>query len=70
MSEFKSEDNAGCFLFRDISHFFTPSEVVDYYLGKNAGLSLQHALSMLEEGQYALNPLTAIFAYLFSIKRR
>ena len=52
MSEFKThrrdgEDESGCFLFRDLSHFFTPSEVVDYHIGKAAALSLQHALSLL-----------------------
>jgi hypothetical protein len=69
MSEFKSEDG-GSFLFRDFSHFFTPSEVVDYYLGKAAGVSLQHALSMLEEGQFSLTPLSAIFAFLFLLRRK
>jgi hypothetical protein len=44
--------------------------VVDYYLGRAAGLSLQHALSLLEEGQYSFNPLAAIFAFLFTLKRK
>jgi hypothetical protein len=66
MSEFKREGGCGSFLFKDLSHFFTPSEAMDYHVGKNNGVSLQRALSLLEEGQYSLNALTAIFAFLFT----
>jgi hypothetical protein len=70
MHEFKSESISSCYLFAEISHFFTASEVVDYYIGKAAGLSLQCSLSMLEQGLYTINPLASLFAYLFSIKRK
>lgn len=43
---------------------------MDYYLGKSNGISLQHALSLLEQGQYSLNPLLAIFAFVFDLTKK
>lgn len=39
---------------------------MDYHIGVSTGLSLQAALSMLEQGKYTLQPLAAIFAMAFN----
>lgn len=39
---------------------------MDYHIGIATGLSLQAALSMLEQGKYSLPPLAAIFAMVFN----
>ncbi len=70
MNEAANESTASCFLYTNISHFFTPSEIVDYYIGKHHGLSLQHSLSLFEENQYNLASLSSVFSYIFQLKSK
>jgi hypothetical protein len=54
------------YLYLDLAGYFTPAEAIDYYLGKHHALSLQHALSRLEQEDFSLPPLLSIFAFLFT----
>ena len=53
------------YLYLDLSYFFTPSEAIDYHLGKHYALSPQHCLSLLESQQPTYPALASLLASLF-----
>lgn len=53
------------YAFSNLEYFFSVSEMVDYEMGKAQKLKLQQILTFLEQTKIKLNPVLALFSYLF-----
>ena len=55
---------SSAFVFTDTSYFFSYSEIIDYYLGREVKYSLQYVLNQLEEVKVEVDCMFALFASL------